>query len=127
LRFTFLAHLILVDLITLKYLVRYRSHEPPLHNFLMPPAPFSRLGPNTVLNPVSSDTVSFLPLLWDTPSFSAMQNDKEVTKYVLWKLRAFRYGLYILCQRCCVLKHDAVCLAVDRRRFLESCSCRCAG
>ena len=87
----------------------------------------SLLGPNTLLNPVSSDTVSVLPLLWDTLRFSAMQNDRQVAKNVLWKPRAFRYGLYILNQRCCVLKHDAVCLAVDGRRFPESCSCRCAG
>ena len=63
LRSTLLAYLILVDLITLKYLVRYRSQEPPLHNFPRSHVVSSVLGPNTLFNPFSSDTVSVLPLL----------------------------------------------------------------
>jgi len=153
LRSTFLAHLILVDLITLKSLARYTIHEPPVHNFLRPPVPSSLLGPNTLLNPVYSEThrhhssltlrhtVTILPLLWDTPSpffpysethrhhssltlrhttFLSHAERQASCKERTVETVGIQLGLYILCQQCCVLKHDAVCLAVDGRCFPQN-------
>jgi hypothetical protein len=121
LRSTFLAHLILVDLITLKSLARYTIHEPPVHNFLRPPVPSSLLGPNTLLNPVYSETHrhhSSLTLRHTT--FLSHAERQASCKERTVETVGIQLGLYILCQQCCVLKHDAVCLAVDGRCFPQN-------
>jgi hypothetical protein len=79
LRSTFLTQLFLVDLITLKYLVRYRSHEPPLHNFLRPAVPSSLLGPNTLLNPAPVTSSVFFPYC-HTPRFPATQTTGKLQR-----------------------------------------------